>query len=110
MSGSRENATTSALSPESTARLWSPEAPYDSLNFTFFPAGVAWNALMIFLYAAWGVEYATSESVTVPAPADPLALALPQPARPPARTIAASAATVRVVCLTTPSLLCRLSW
>jgi hypothetical protein len=27
MSGSRENATMSALSPDSTARLWLPEAP-----------------------------------------------------------------------------------
>src|SRR5690349_2829117 len=28
-SGSSENATMSALSPAATARLWSPEAPYD---------------------------------------------------------------------------------
>ena len=27
MSGSRENATMSALSPAATARLWSPDAP-----------------------------------------------------------------------------------
>ena len=32
MSGSSENATTSAGRPASTARLWSPEAPKDSVN------------------------------------------------------------------------------
>jgi len=65
MSGESENATMSAFCPAATARLWSPEAPYDWVNFTFLPAGVAWNALMIFVYAACGVEYATSDSVTV---------------------------------------------
>src|SRR4030095_5382310 len=34
MSGSREKATTSAARPDSTARLWSPEAPKDSENET----------------------------------------------------------------------------
>ena len=34
MSGASENVTTSAGSPASTARLWSPEAPKDSLNVT----------------------------------------------------------------------------
>ena len=32
MSGSSEKATTSAVRPDSTARLWSPEAPKDSEN------------------------------------------------------------------------------
>src|SRR3954451_18412898 len=56
MSGSREKATTSALRPLATARLWSPEAPYDVVKVTFLPSGVAWYALMMSVYAAWGVE------------------------------------------------------
>src|SRR5690242_8672513 len=43
MSGSSENATTSAACPASTARLWSPEAPKDSLNETPLPAVVFSN-------------------------------------------------------------------
>src|SRR5437588_2857346 len=58
-SGSSENSTTTACSPPSTARLWSPEAPYDSLNLIPPPAGVAWNAGMRAAYASFGVEYAT---------------------------------------------------
>src|SRR5215467_4350391 len=75
MSGSSENATTSAGRPESTARLWSPDAPYDSLNVTFAPAAVFSNAAKIFSYACCGVEYATSPSLTGPcvvAPPDTL--------------------------------------
>jgi hypothetical protein len=34
--------------PAATARLWSPEAPYDWVNFTCLPASVFWNAAMIF--------------------------------------------------------------
>jgi hypothetical protein len=56
MSVSSENSTMSARSPLSTARLWSPDAPYDWVKVTFFPAGVAWNAAMIFSYAGCGVE------------------------------------------------------
>ena len=48
MSVSRENSTKSAGRPAATARLWSPEAPYDWVNFTFLPASVFWNAAMIF--------------------------------------------------------------
>jgi hypothetical protein len=47
MSGAREKATMSADSPDSTARLWSPEAPKDSVNLTFLPCGVARKAVMI---------------------------------------------------------------
>ena len=42
--------------PAATARLWSPEAPYDWVNVTFLPAAVSWNALMSCGYAACGVE------------------------------------------------------
>jgi hypothetical protein len=56
MSGSRENATRSAFKPDATARLWSPDAPYDWVKVMFLPAGVAWKALMICWYAACGVE------------------------------------------------------
>jgi hypothetical protein len=47
MSGSTENDTTSAFSPASTARLWSPEAPKEDLNSTPSPAVVFWNSGMI---------------------------------------------------------------
>src|ERR671930_2273345 len=43
MSGASENATTSAGRPDSPARLWSPEAPYEDVNETPLPAGVAAN-------------------------------------------------------------------
>src|SRR4051794_28135453 len=56
MSGASENSTTSAGRPATTARLWSPEAPYDSVKVTFLPSGVFLYASMIFLYAACGVE------------------------------------------------------
>ena len=46
-SGSSERFTTSAGRPAATARAWSPEAPYDWLKLTPFPAAVPWNAQMI---------------------------------------------------------------
>src|SRR3954464_10967587 len=42
MSGARENATTAAGRRDSTARLWSPDAPNDSRNVTPLPASVFW--------------------------------------------------------------------
>ena len=44
MSGASESATMSAGSPAATARLWSPEAPYDCEKLTPWPAPVFWNA------------------------------------------------------------------
>jgi len=44
MSGSRENMTTSAGCPDSTARLWSPEAPNEFENSTPSPAEVSLKA------------------------------------------------------------------
>jgi hypothetical protein len=44
MSGSRARVTTSAARPFWTARLWSPEAPYDWENPTPLPASVFWNS------------------------------------------------------------------
>src|SRR3954468_12425711 len=41
-SGDSENATTSAGRPLPTARLCSPDAPYDWLNFTPLPCSVFW--------------------------------------------------------------------
>src|SRR5262249_3165745 len=56
--------------PPITARVWSPEAPYDCENDVSLPAAVAWNAGMIFAKAAAGVEYATrSIDVSRDAPA-----------------------------------------
>src|SRR5215207_2201849 len=76
MSGSRENATMSAVCPAATARLWSPDPPKDSVKVVSLPWAVCWNALVIFSYAAWGVEYATMASSAAgsgapPAAADP---------------------------------------
>ncbi len=48
MSGASEKATMSAGRPCSTARLCSPDAPYDWSNVTPWPAGVFWKASMIF--------------------------------------------------------------
>ena len=56
MSGSRENATMSASSPAATARLCSPDAPYDWENVTPLPAWVFWNAAINCPYASLGVE------------------------------------------------------
>src|SRR5262245_51601431 len=55
-SGASENSTTSAGSPFRTARLWSPDGPYDWVKLTPCPAWVFWNAGMIVLYASRGVE------------------------------------------------------
>src|SRR5215216_2488385 len=62
MSGSRENSTTSAGSPPSTARDCSPDAAYDWLKPTPLPSGVLLKAGISSLYASSGVEYATSVS------------------------------------------------
>ena len=62
MSGASENATRSADSPAATARLCSPDAPYDCEKLTPCPAGVFWNAEISWPYASFGVEYATSAS------------------------------------------------
>src|SRR5204862_4762957 len=43
MSGASENATTSAGRPDSTARLWSPEAPEEELHGVPSPAPVGAN-------------------------------------------------------------------
>ena len=56
MSGASESATMSALSPATTARAWSPEAPYDCVNETPSPSGVFWKAGISFPYASRGVE------------------------------------------------------
>src|SRR6266542_4227544 len=56
MSGSSENSTTSADSPFLTARLCSPDAPYDCVKETPLPAAVFWKAGMIWAYASFGVE------------------------------------------------------
>jgi hypothetical protein len=56
MSGSSEKWTRSAGCPASTARLWSPEAPYDSWKVVPFPASVAWKPEMTPLLASWRTE------------------------------------------------------
>src|SRR6266511_5790902 len=44
MSGASENATTSASRPDATARLCSPDAPYNWENETPLPAADFWKA------------------------------------------------------------------
>src|SRR5215216_1215366 len=82
MSGSRENSTTSAGSPPSTARDCSPDAAYDWLKPTPLPSEVLLKAGISSLYASSGVEYATSVSLPPPPPllADDSSEVPPQPA------------------------------
>src|SRR3954465_9794581 len=80
MSGASENATTSAGRPDSTARLWSPDAPKDSLNVTPLPASVFRKPGTPSAWTPCGVEYATSESWAFEPPAAELEL----PDEPPA--------------------------
>jgi hypothetical protein len=56
MSGASENATMSAFNPEATARLCSPDAPYDCEKLTSLPTAVFWNAEVSWPYASRGVE------------------------------------------------------
>src|SRR5215207_5969929 len=56
VSGVSEKCVTSALRPLTTARLWSPDGPYDSLNVTPLPASVLANAFSSAPSAAFGVE------------------------------------------------------
>src|SRR4051794_34699801 len=55
-SGVSEKWTTSAFRPAATARLWSPEAPYDSLKLTPLPAAVASKAFSTPPLADFGTE------------------------------------------------------
>src|ERR1700751_3869877 len=57
MSGSVENATTSAGCPDAPARLCAPDESNDWLNPTPSPADVFPNAEVSAAYAAFGVEY-----------------------------------------------------
>src|SRR5215212_3469439 len=70
--------TTSASRPLRTARLWSPEAPYDCVNETSLPPDVPWKAGISCAYAARGVEYATRVRLA------PLVAAVAPPATAPA--------------------------
>ena len=76
-SGARESATMSASRPALTARVCSPEEPYDCVKSTSLPAAVFWNAGMSFPYASRGVEYATRFSFVS---AEPSGAADPMPA------------------------------
>src|SRR3954471_1438512 len=53
-SGSTEKLTMSAGLPSTTARDWSPEAPYDVVTATPLPSGVAAKAGMILLHPGSG--------------------------------------------------------
>ena len=68
MSGSRERCTSSALRPAMTARAWSPEAPYDSLNSTSLPASVFWKSAMSCLLAVFRMEKPTMLTVCLSPP------------------------------------------
>ncbi len=71
-SGSREKCTTSASSPPSTARLWSPEAPYDVWKVTPSPSEVPSNSSNTGTLAASSTEKPTRLSRSPPV-APPLA-------------------------------------
>src|SRR5919112_480496 len=58
-SGSREKCTTSACRPPSTARLWSPEAPYEVSKATFFPSDVLFQSAITCLFACSRIEQPT---------------------------------------------------
>src|SRR5690348_9648254 len=62
-SGSRDRCTSSAFSPAATARLWSPDAPYDVVNCTPLPAGVLWKSLKTLALAVWSTENPTTLTV-----------------------------------------------
>src|SRR5262245_23674684 len=62
-SGSTEKLTMSAGLPSTTARDWSPDAPYDVVTPTPLPSGVAAKAGMILLHPGSGTAYATRVSV-----------------------------------------------
>ena len=80
MSPSSEKCTTSAFRPLSTARLWSPEAPYDVLKETFLPSSVFSKSVKIFLLACSRTEKPTRLTVSVPLPEG--SADAPQPVRP----------------------------
>src|SRR3954454_13292311 len=89
-SGSNEKCTTSALRPPSTARLWSPEAPYDVSKPTSLPSEVLFQSAMTCLLACSRIEKPTRLRVSEPDPLAPDEVP-PQPAR--ATTPATDAAT-----------------
>src|SRR3954452_6022846 len=59
-SGSSERGTTSAFCPPSTARLWSPDAPYDCWKVTPLPSLVLLKSAMTFLFACSRIEKPTT--------------------------------------------------
>src|SRR3954453_7456492 len=58
-SGSSERWTSSACRPPATARDWSPEAPYEVVNFTSLPASVFWKSAMTGSLAVFSTEKPT---------------------------------------------------
>ena len=64
-SGSSERCTSSAWRPPSTARLWSPEAPYDVVNLTSLPASVSWKSAITGSLAVFSTEKPTTLSCVV---------------------------------------------
>src|SRR5947208_1492731 len=82
-SGSTEKLTMSAGLPSTTARDWSPEAPYDVVTPTPLPSGVAAKAGMILLQPGSGTAYATRVSVVSAAGVElPPATSLAPPPQP----------------------------
>ena len=57
-----------------TARAWSPDAPYDSLNSTSLPASVFWKSSTSCLLAVFRIEKPTMLTCSLPlSPVSPLA-------------------------------------
>ena len=90
-SGSSERCTMSAFWPPSTARLWSPEAPYDCLKVTPEPAEVLLKSAMTCLLACSRIEKPTRLTVPPPPLEAPVLPPQPDSASAPTREAAAAA-------------------
>ncbi len=66
------------MAPATTARLWSPEAPYDGSNSTPSPASVSLKSSKMPSFAASRMEKPDSATVSLSPPPPPLSLSSPQ--------------------------------
>ncbi len=93
-SGSRERCTSSAGSPPTTARDWSPEAPYDVVNSTSLPASVFWKSAMTDSLTVFRTEKPTTLTLSSEED-DPLEAA--QPDRTAEMVVAATASAANLI-------------
>src|SRR3954447_12657832 len=101
-SGSSDKWTSSASSPAMTARLWSPDAPYEVLKVTSLPASVFWKSLRTCSLAVFRTEKPTtltSSDLLLPPPAVAHPVRATSPATTPARGRTAAVFHVIDMCL-----------